>query len=195
MVVAGGKYTTHRTMAREIVDFTLNSWAEDAKKGHGSPYPKRVGRSRTESEVNGCMQSKALIQLREQTSKRGWVLPEALVDRYGSDAQFLMELHSSREDLKGGRAMDDPEGFPLLCEQLRFAIRTQMVIRLEDFYFRRVPLYMTRRDGGLPWAGHLAEIWAEELGVGKVEAKDEVSRLQKEMDQRNEWRKNLKQGP
>ena len=81
----------------------------------------------------------------------------------------------------------DPPGFPCVAAQLRFNIRNGMVLHLDDFYLRRLPLYMARADHGLPWAEMLAKVWAEELGRDTQAAEQEVARLRVEIERRNEW--------
>ena len=179
IVVAGGKYTTHRTMAKEIVDF--------AKKG----LPGKIKRSRTTGPVN----PKAMARF------KGGEVPWALRSRYGAEALDILKLHedhkSGNEEFQQrlrsveGEAEGDPDGFPFLAAQLRFAIRQGMVLRLEDFYFRRVPLYLARADHGLPWAEGLSKVWAEELGKTEEEAKKEVDELKKVIEGRTEWQKGL----
>jgi len=138
VLVAGGKYTTHRTMAREIVDFALRSLA--------LPATRSVGRSNT---------------------------------RIPLGHEVVTETA-----MTGGSASStpDPEGFPFLEEQLRYAMRRGMVVHLEDFYFRRSALYLARADHGLPWAERLAEVWAEAMGLtgdeAQSRAKAELARLQ-----------------
>ncbi|MBI2339003.1 MAG: glycerol-3-phosphate dehydrogenase/oxidase [Deltaproteobacteria bacterium] len=156
VVVAGGKYTTHRLMAKEVVDFILDKWKKEAKKGEGPPLPGHLGLSRTSEPVN----------------------PEAL------------EIWKEAQKNSGGKT-DDPEGFPHLAAQFRHAIKTGMVLHLEDFYLRRVPLFLARRDHGLPWAETLSHVWAEEMGKGEEERLREMERLKKEIELREAWRKKL----
>ena len=63
-----------------------------------------------------------------------------------------------------------------------------MVLHLEDFYFRRVPLFMSRRDHGLPWMDRLSRIWAQELGKSEEERKAEMDRLEKRIQKEDAWR-------
>ena len=70
-------------------------------------------------------------------------------------------------------------------------MRTEMVMHLEDFYLRRVPLHMAREDHGLPWAEELARVWAEERGLSKAEADRELEQLRTEIARRGSWKKGL----
>jgi glycerol-3-phosphate dehydrogenase len=63
-----------------------------------------------------------------------------------------------------------------------------MVLHLEDFYFRRVPLFATRSDHGVPWAERLSQVWAEELRRSASEAASERESLLAEIRKRESWR-------
>ncbi len=134
VLVAGGKYTTHRTMAREIVDVTLQTWKKDHEEHKAPPLPDRIGPSRTDTPLN-----------------------------------------------------DEACRFDTLGE----AIRTGMVLHLDDFYLRRTALYASRKDHGLPLAGELSKVWAEEMGKSEDERKAELERLQAELERRSSWKRNL----
>ena len=81
----------------------------------------------------------------------------------------------------------DPEKFPFIESQLRYAIRTAMVIHMEDFYLRRIPLYLARKDHGLPWAPSLSQVWAEELGLESQETARELKKLEATLGKRSAW--------
>ncbi len=163
IVVAGGKYTTHRKMGEEIVDIAIE------RSG------LRAGPSRTARPVNPA----ALDA--EQARLVG--APAELAERYGGEAVQVVALGASKQE--------DPPGFPYLEAQLRFAIREGMVLHLEDFYLRRVPLFAARADHGRPWAERLAQVWAEELGRSSADAQSELLRLHAEIEARDEWRGRL----
>jgi glycerol-3-phosphate dehydrogenase len=186
ILVAGGKYTTHRLMAREIVDVALARWREDAQQGRAEALPANVGASDTEGPVNPLAALEAVAESRGAAAERGWVVPEALWNRYGAEALEIFAIHRAQPD-----DAPDVEGFPFLGAQLRYEMRNGLVVRLEDFYLRRSGLYATRKDHGLPMAPALARIWAEERGLAASAASDEVRRLQDEVEARNRWRREL----
>ncbi|MBL7714607.1 MAG: glycerol-3-phosphate dehydrogenase/oxidase [Bdellovibrionales bacterium] len=177
VVVAGGKYTTHRTMAQEIVDEVLSSWRQDARAGKCDPLP-RIESPHTRSPVN----PKAIS--RERTASEVWAkekaiqIPEAIWDRYGAEAIDLHEI-AHRNISKSAEAKDgrDPDGFPWLDAQLRFAVRNGMVMHLDDFFRRRTPLYLSRKDHGYPWAKRLVRVFMDEMEPGTVDAEAELARL------------------
>jgi glycerol-3-phosphate dehydrogenase len=189
VVVAGGKYTTHRKMGEEIIDFALTEWKRDAREGKAPAAPSKLPRSGTRAPVNSHATEESVVAARARAESRGLEIPEALFSRYGAESLDVVELARSAA---GARA-SDPPGFPQLEAQLRHAIRVEMVMHLEDFYLRRIPLYLTRADRGLPWAERLAAIWAEERGLSSSEAAAELERLRAEIARRSAWLKALAQ--
>ena len=192
VVVAGGKYTTHRKMAEEIVDFTLQSWKNDASSA--SPFPQQIKKSDTLSPVNPDATQHAMDECEQEARKIGIELPRELLERYGRGAQEIWSLEQQGQQRfkqhaaeEGASRPKDPEGFPLLRAQLQYAIRHEMVIHLEDFYLRRIPLYAARADHGLPWAEALARVWAQEKGLSEQDMKRELEKLTNELQHRSAW--------
>ncbi|MGK5083847.1 glycerol-3-phosphate dehydrogenase C-terminal domain-containing protein, partial [Bdellovibrionota bacterium FG-1] len=194
IIVAGGKYTTHRKMGEEIVDFTLKAWRKDAK-AQKSVTPPSVGPSRTLTPINPHATFEAIERCRTEAAAKSIQIPEELLSRYGAEAVSILEAHVTGMASGGGGsgsaiAIEDPAGFPLLKAQLRHAMQSEMVVHLEDFYLRRMPLYAARADHGLPWAEELSRVWAEERGLSASEAQVELNRLQVELARRSAWRRN-----
>ena len=190
VVVAGGKYTTHRTMAEEIVNFTLKAWVEDCKINGEPSFPEKVGRSDTVAPVNPRATEASVSHCRQEAERKKIKLPKELVERYGSDVFSILELDTENQrsqTFSSSIPLKDPEGFPCLKAQLRFSIRSEMTMHLEDFFLRRVPLYASRKDHGLPWAEELAEVWAEERGKNKADVLKELEALKFEVDARSAW--------
>lgn len=172
-IVAGGKYTTHRRMGAEIVDFVLKHWKREHKEQKNVELPAGVGKSRTDEPINPSVMADSKERAEQAAASRGIKIERELLERYGAEWLTIAELDPE---------LDGPDGFPRLKAQLRYAIRHLMVARLADFYFRRVPLYMTMKDHGRNWVEPLAEVWAEELGKSKEAARDEAKALFREID-------------
>ena len=182
--VAGGKYTTHRRMAEEIVDFALNEWKKDWKLGQGAEFPSSVGSSQTHKPINPNTTGQVVQAFRREMIQKKVMIPVELIERYGKEALEIMnEPHSASDQ--------DPAGFPALASQLRYALKHEMVMHLEDFYLRRVPLFASREDHGLPWAEVLAHVWAEERGQDPNALTLELKRLRSEIERRSEWKAGL----
>ncbi|NDF14266.1 glycerol-3-phosphate dehydrogenase/oxidase, partial [bacterium] len=115
VIVAGGKYTTFRKMAEEIVDF--------ATRTDGLREPD------TDVALFEPALPTEIQEARELSRARGFPIPEKLFERYGADALqvYLIHLKECAQDT------EDPDGFPLLEAQFRYSVRYQMVMSVEDF--------------------------------------------------------------
>lgn len=178
--VAGGKYTTHRKMAEEIVDAVL-------KEARLRGIPADWRKPDTTPPPNPEATPEALQRLLSALPAEGRArtVREALVRRYGAEADEVEALEA--ECISHGpvesRQPADPEGFPCLRGQFLFQMRHGSVLRLEDFYRRRVPLYLARADHGLPWAESLSWIWAWELQRTEAERQAELQSLRESFSQ------------
>lgn len=176
-LVAGGKYTTARNMAEQVMDFCIDHWREEVRQSGRGYFPNGLGSSETRVPINPSALSEAVAAARALASKFGLTVPERLFELYGADALEIMELaRQYPAELK------ETEGFPELEAVFRWSLRNEMVLHLEDFYFRRTALYLARRDHGLPWLNRLAEIWAEELGVALAGREHEKQRLLEQIE-------------
>lgn len=189
VVAAGGKYTTHRTMAAEIVDYTLEHWKKSAKSGQAPALPKSVGGSKTLEPVNPNSTGEALEEVSKTIKAKKLQIPAKLLERYGADALEVFNLHQELLAHQALKMPPDPEGFPYLGAQFLYALQKEMVVHLEDFYLRRQPLFLSRKDLGLPWAEGLARIWARHHRLPDSEIAPEIKRLQEELDRRSNWKK------
>jgi glycerol-3-phosphate dehydrogenase len=157
--IAGGKYTTHRTMAEEIVEKALNVWQHGAQLGHvAAPHEGLLRPAETRTPMNPAATPAAMDAARAWLSEHGITLDTAsdtLIRRYGVDAVAMLVAESTVA----------LPGFPALDAQLRYAAQHEMVQHLDDFYFRRTPLYLTLADHGLSVAPALARVLSAELGL------------------------------
>lgn len=145
VIVAGGKYTTFRKMAEHIVDF--------ATQGRERIEPQ------TEETLFPAALPAAVLRSREVARGKGWDVPEKLFERYGAAALEIYQIHLDSCD----QTTQSPDGFPMLEAQFRYAVRKQMVTRVEDFIRRRQPLYLCRQDHGAQWYPMLEKALADEL--------------------------------
>lgn len=200
LIVAGGKYTTHRTMAEEIVDVLIKNWRHDTQAGVGIPMRPELFASlhgpQTLSAVNPRATVEAAKEAQEKARRRGVEIPRELMERFGAEALDVLEVNASGGVPSMG-AETGPNGFPLLEAQLRYLMRTGMVIHLEDFVFRRIALFTALRDHGASWFERLARVWVEERGLSgnelQSQAEAECIRLNAEIARRDAWRLALKQ--
>jgi glycerol-3-phosphate dehydrogenase len=146
LVIRGGKFTTHGTMARDILDragFERRRPKADDRLLGGAD----VGAVRTEAgRLAGTFGVSGDAVLR-------------LVSRYGDEARAVLEL---------GRAADllrplDPEGWYLEAE-VAWAVDCELALSLDDVLARRTRIALERRDHGASFAPRVAEIAGQRLG-------------------------------
>jgi glycerol-3-phosphate dehydrogenase len=183
-VVAGGKYTTHRTMAAEIVDQVLKQWNEDARSKLWPAHPMRLAPAHTEVPPNPAATPKAISEARELARSRELEVPESLWSRYGAAALRLADLRAECTV----RGLADPAGFPWFEAQFLYSLRHEMVMHLEDFWFRRQAVFASLADHAEAWMEPLSRVWARELGRTEAERVTELEDLKREILHRSSWR-------
>jgi len=162
--IAGGKFTTYRVMARDLIDA--------AAAGLPGPVPP----SRTDT-----VPLLGAAGYRERWAGRGRLaaasgLPqpqvERLLGRYGSCADDLLDLIGERPDL--GRPVEGSGGY--LAAEVVYACTHEGAVRLDDVLARRTRTAIEVRDRGLAAAPRVAALMAAELGWDGARAAGEVAR-------------------
>lgn len=175
--VVGGKYTTHRPMAVEIVDEAISTWRKGAQQGYvRAPNPSAA--PKREAAPKRQDRKKFLSGLRDLEAQG---VPHDIVGRYANYARTVEQYHVGRTAL-----IADEPGFSWVEAQVRYAQRHEMAIHLEDVYFRRLPIFLAKKDHGLTWARRLSEVWAEDLSDADVRGFQEMKRLEAEIFRRSE---------
>lgn len=148
--VAGGKYTTYRHMAEQIVNFSLEQLSLDDRVRFSKPNTKTALNSKASLEN----MAKARAQEQELSAKYGVSLDDVsfLVERHGIEAVDILEIAKVR----GHRSIWQMEAF--------HAINQTMCLNLDDFYIRRAPLFLARKDHGMPFVDEICEVFSHELG-------------------------------
>jgi glycerol-3-phosphate dehydrogenase len=160
--IAGGKYTTYRVMARDLVDVAA------------SDLPFAVPASRTEEVLLvGAEGFAARWESRlDEAADLGVDEPQIrrLLRRYGADVGEVFEAASDDP-----RSMEPihPEA-PVLRAEIRYAASHEGALRLEDVLLRRTRLAFITRDGARSVAGEVAGVVAPLLGWDEQRCGEEV---------------------
>lgn len=183
VIVAGGKYTTHRQMAGEIVDLAIQLWKEDLKAKPTLYFPAHLSGPQVAKALNPEISISSLKAAKLEAERKKLEIPEEVLLRYGLQAVEWAEAgQKSKNDLG--------PGFAYLEERFQYSLEHEMVLHLEDFYFRRSSLFMARKDHGLPMAERLGKLLEKEKCDSlKWEAHAEVQRLKNEITHRTAWQK------
>ena len=183
VLVAGGKYTTYRIMAKDAVDLALSGstgrngrsrdreasegrYAREGREGKGVPA------SVTDTvPLNGAVGWEWLSE-RPQILARSSGLSDDSVDyllsRYGTSTRELLALIDARPEL-GERL---PGGEDHLKVEIVYAVASEGALYLTDILTRRTRISIEARDRGLQAAPLAAALVAPILGWDE----DEVAR-------------------
>jgi glycerol-3-phosphate dehydrogenase len=170
-VIAGGKYTTYRVMARDLIDAAVRDL---------SAMPGRAGRaippSRTDQVPLAGADGYAAMWASRAEIAAAAGLPaaqvERLLGRYGSDAAALLEAMTARPVLR--EPLPGSGGY--LGAEVVFACTHEGAVRLDDVLSRRTRITIETRDRGAAAAPHAAALMAPELGWGQAQAAAETER-------------------
>lgn len=173
--VAGGKYTTYRNMAEQTVKHALNFFPveERAKFNH----------NRTTEPLNPLVTPFLLERAMNEQAEwaRHFHLPQnltkLLASRHGLEGLEILERADASLRVVSG---DSNEAWVWAAEALH-AVEHTMCLHLRDFYFRRSPLVLSRRDHGLPFKEVIADAMGSALGWSAAEKAEEINALQKKI--------------
>jgi glycerol-3-phosphate dehydrogenase len=162
-IIAGGKYTTYRVMAKDAVDAAARKLdglaSSSAAVGH-SPVPESVSK---EVPTIGAEGYQALRNSRQRLAMRSG-LPADVIDhllgRYGSLIVEVLALAAERADL--GEPIPGADTY--IKAEAVYAVRAEAALHLEDVLVRRTRISFEMADGGLEAAQTVADLMAGELG-------------------------------
>lgn len=161
----GGKWTTSRHLAEQIVDMALAKLGRQAKcETHCTPvYGGEIGR---------------LKSFITRTQKRHSELPKEVVENlcnfYGSRVDEVLATADERPGERAELMRRVAAGNPVLCVQVVHAIRHEMARHLSDVLFRRTGLGTLGHPGAAAINRVLA-VMARELGWDDTRMANEIA--------------------
>ena len=165
--VAGGKYTTYRLMAEQIVDRVLGLL----------PIEQRLAykQCETETPLNPYATSDKLreAQAAASNNKEVW-----LADRFGMEAFEIIKKYGNHMSY-----------WQLEAYQ---AIHSTMCLNILDFCTRRVPLMLAQRDHGLSLIDEIASVFKKELILTNAEVELQKEEFRKHISRELAWREKFK---
>jgi glycerol-3-phosphate dehydrogenase len=167
LTVVGGKLTTYRSLASQVVDQAMR----ELRHRDGRP---RHAEARTDEEPLPGGETADLSQFRERGLELG--IPAASVDHllrhYGTEAAGIFNLGGADRQLL--RQLLPPH--PSIEAEVVHAVRRELAQTVEDVLVRRFHLYYEHPQQGGPAAQRVAERMGEELGWDAVRMEEEVER-------------------
>jgi glycerol-3-phosphate dehydrogenase len=168
VTIAGGKLTTYRRMAADVVEAAAPQLGELKPSATGErPLPGAEG-------VEGYP---GVQRVAEELQKGGLVdahVAKHLAGMYGARAQGV--VNRVRQNAALGTRLD-PE-LPFILAQVDAAVDEEQALTLEDTLGRRLQLLLKSRDQGLEASHKVAERMGEKLGwsASRVQAETALYR-------------------
>ena len=162
--IAGGKLTTARSMAEELVDLA----ARRLEERFGVRAERCTTRRAPVFGKDGRDLSRRLERLAREVRLDGDVVDK--LQLLGTGAVRVLGMLA--ED--GSLARRLGEGIPYIEAEVVYSAREEMVVSLTDFMVRRSFIYYEDRDQGLGCAERVAELLGRELGWDDEERKRQV---------------------
>ena len=171
--VAGGKYTTYRNMAQQTVETVMAQMPIEDRV--------RFSQTRTLEPLNPLITD--TLWTRAKTEHKMWSeqaglhsrISEKLAERHGLEGRTIL-LQGLSENLRSTNAEEW-----LWCAESLHAMDHTMCLHLSDFFFRRTPLVLSRRDHGIPFAAAVSEVMSSRLGWNKTRELEEINALQNQL--------------
>jgi glycerol-3-phosphate dehydrogenase len=162
--IGGGKYTTYRVMARDVIDAVL-----------GRDEARRRPSDTAERRLVGAADHDALDRIAGELSTipairaAGAETAARLVARHGTEAPAVVALGAELDLLRSLI-----EGRFFLEAEVAWAVRDEMALSIDDILARRTRLAQELPDRGAAIAPRVAEIMAIDLGWGGARQRLEV---------------------
>lgn len=166
LTIAGGKLTTHRVMAQELVDLVAARLrALDGRPRAPRPATHRLPLPGGETaDLEGLTKAAVERGASEATARH-------LVGAYGSEAAAVLNL-VDRDRALGGRIV---AGRPELWAEVEHAVEREMAVRLSDVLVRRLHLFYKTRDQAVPATSAVADRLAQALGWDGARRAEELA--------------------
>jgi len=177
--IAGGKLTTARSMAEELVDLA----ARRLEERHGlRGIPRCTTKNAPVFGKDGRDFHRRLERLAREV-------------RLDDDVIHRLQLLGTGALRVLGLMVEDPslsrrlgEGVPYLEAQVVYSAREEMVVNLEDFMVRRSLIFYEDPEQGLGCAERVAELLGRELGWDEEERKRQVEGYRRVVEQSRAYR-------
>ena len=160
--IAGGKLTTYRVMAEDVIDFALG--VEGARQ--------RPSVTRSTPLVGAESTEAAIARLAAAADRYGWTAAQRdhLAHRYGAEVERILALCNADPTA----ALPLVEAPAYLRAEIVFALREEGALHLDDLVERRTRIDYEYPDHGAAALPEIAEIAAAELGWSQDELAREL---------------------
>ena len=165
-VVAGGKYTTYRVMAKDLLDAVVADLGRPESTSTTADIPL-LGAHRYADLVRGRAELARRASLDEESIQR-------LLDRYGDQVIELLELIDEDPDL----AQELKGAGPYLRVEAKYAFLREGALSVADVLERRTRIRIQFADSGEACLEDVAALGADALGWSRAERARQVREYQ-----------------
>lgn len=171
--VAGGKYTTYRKMAEQIVDTVVQKFEfEDQVKFLNSNTKEHLNPLITPEKLEECIRKIPQLSLEYGKTKEEMNI---LIHRHGLEALEIMGKYGS------DRSIWELEAF--------HAIHQTMCMSFTDYMTRRVPLFLSYDDHGRNEIKIISQVFCDCFGLSEKEVQEQISAYSRHTDFHLAWKK------
>jgi len=163
--IAGGKFTTYRLMARDVIDAAVSGF-------DGVPVPDSVTDQLPLLGADGLPAVRAAARRIAEDYGVAMEAVEHLLTRYGALVTEVLEPVRRDRSLAGRLA----DGYPYLRAEVAYAVTHEGALHIEDVLARRVRLLIESPDAGVSAAPEVGVIMGGLLGWGRRRRAAEVRR-------------------
>ena len=171
--IVGGKLTTYRVMAQQVVDRV----AQRLEELDGQRRPSRAPTD-TEPLPGGEVVDPSVIVEEVVQAGTAPAIADHLVRAYGSETHAVLRLAQEQPQL----AQPIVAGHPALRAELVHGIRREMAMTLADLLIRRTHVFYEAVGQGVAEAPAVAEIAATELGWDAARQASELAAYFREVE-------------
>lgn len=165
--VQGGKLTTARAIASDVVDQACAHLAIDTPSRTGDDLLAGSGTDNT-------LRSRLRTRLKSTGLPAGY--SDRLIERYGTDSVAVLNILRERPAL--GVLL---EPVPITLAEAAYTARCESVTTVGDFALRRTNLAWSCSDHGRKWAPLIATTLADELGWSRMQTDRAVQDYEEEL--------------
>jgi glycerol-3-phosphate dehydrogenase len=167
LTVVGGKLTTYRALAAEVVNRAMREFRH--REGR-----RRYADARTDEDPLPGGETADFSQFRERGLELGMEAASVdhLLRHYGTEAAGIFNLGGA------DRRLFQPllEPHPAIEAEVIHAVRRELAQTVEDVMVRRFHLFYEHPEHGVPAAHRVAELMGEELGWDAARVREEAER-------------------
>ncbi len=172
--IAGGKLTTYRLMANQLMDFVFKSMK--TRNLIQNVKPTITDKIFLSGFSSSQPLDKVQKQVKDEARKLGLdeTIANHLVEDYGVNANEVLNIVSAKSSL----ATRLVEKLPFIQAEVIYCVRQEQATRLDDFLVRRTRIAFLTSDQGVSVAAKVAELMAIELNWSVPTKETELQRYQ-----------------